>query len=92
MRAAHASFRATGQNIYNIKKRDRAQFLLGRTPLEALLENLKENQVQYQLDRDAQHQLTSLLIAPKTNMLTNQEFSSGCVLLMDCTCKTNRLA
>lgn len=90
MRAADLSFRATGQDIYNVKKRDRAQFLLGRTPLEALLENMEENQVQYKLDRDAQHQLTRLLIAPKTSISIYQEFSSGGVLLMDSTYKTNR--
>ncbi|RKF63065.1 hypothetical protein OnM2_028105 [Erysiphe neolycopersici] len=63
MRAADPSFQATGQYIYNVKKRDRSQFLSGRTPLEKLLETLEENQVQHKLDRDPQHQLTRLLIA-----------------------------
>ncbi|RKF60129.1 hypothetical protein OnM2_054071 [Erysiphe neolycopersici] len=64
MRAAYPSFRATGQDIYNVKKRGCSQFLLGRTLLKALLKTLEENQVQYKLDRDPQHQLTRLLIAP----------------------------
>ncbi|RKF60130.1 hypothetical protein OnM2_054081, partial [Erysiphe neolycopersici] len=81
-------FRATGQDIYNVKECDRSQFLLGRTPLEALLETLEENQAQCKLDRDPQHQLTRLLIATKTGVSTNQEFSSGGVLPLDSTYKT----
>lgn len=39
IRAADPSLRATGQDIHNVKKRNRSQFLLGRTLLEALEES-----------------------------------------------------
>ena len=66
MKRSDSAFLATGQDIYNVRKRDRAEFLLGRSPLEALLDTLEETAIGHELDRDlSSGQSTRLLIAPK---------------------------
>ena len=84
-------FLATGQDIYHVKKRERAEFLLGRNPLRALLDTLDETAIRHEIDRDpSSGPLTRILIAPNPFISTDNDSSSGGVLIADSTYKTNR--
>ena len=81
---------ATQQDIYNIKKKSRVEFLQGHTPLEALLDMLMEEHVHHAFERDTTGHILCLFIAPKVCVSTAHDFSTCSVLLMDSTYKTNQ--
>ncbi len=77
-----------GQDIYNVKKRQRLEELQGRTPVEALLDQLQEKEIWHQKQTDSEGRITHLIFIPRETSQLLLEYHS--VLLMDCTYKTNR--
>ena len=66
------------------EKRGRVEFLLGRSPLKALLDTLEESAISHELDREPlSGQLTLLLIAPMPCISKDNDFSSCKVLKED---------
>jgi hypothetical protein len=78
------------RDIYNLNNRDRADFLQGRTSLEALLDTLKEESVYHAYEKDSNNHLLRLFIAPKICVSAAKNYSATDVILMDSTYKTNR--
>ena len=79
---------AISKTIYNARDKIRRDNLQGRTPIEALLDELIEGNFEYDYQCDQDGNLTHLFFAhPKSIELTN---NYNTVLLMDCTYKTNK--
>jgi MULE transposase domain len=76
------------RDIYNCKRTIRRNNLNGRTPIQALVDELDTNDFIYNLKYDETGSITHLFFAPKITVKLTKKFSS--VLLMDCTYKTNR--
>ena len=77
------------RDIYNVKSKIRNNVLQGRTPIEALLDELVERKVWHRTKLDSKAQLTSLIFVPTETVHLLRQFHT--VLLMDCTYKSNRL-
>jgi hypothetical protein len=79
----------TQRDVYNERARRTRLILAGRSPIQALLDDLS-NTDKYIFDYrvDSNNNITNLFFAHKTSLDMIQKY--GTVLLMDCTYKTNR--
>lgn len=78
----------TSRDIYNIRTRLRQENLRGRTSIQALIEELKKGQFEYDYKYDSDGHVTHLFFSHYKSIELVRSYSS--VLLMDCTYKTNK--
>jgi hypothetical protein len=90
LKASDPNNLSTSQDIYNVIKKQRLADLNGRTPLEALIDNLKANDVFHTYELDSDQRLLRFFVAPKASVKSALDFWTSDVLLMDSTYKTNR--
>jgi hypothetical protein len=76
------------KTVYNARDQVRRENLDGRTPIQALFDELKDGDFEYDYKQNQDGQLTHLFFAHPTSILLTRKYSS--VLLMDCTYKTNK--
>ncbi|CAG8477335.1 10462_t:CDS:2 [Scutellospora calospora] len=76
------------RDIYNIREQLRQQNLAGRTPIQALINELKEEDYIYEYECDSAGCVVYLFFAHKESVNFTCQYSS--VLLMDCTYRTNK--
>ena len=63
LRQHHTDLHATSQDIYNVRRLHRVEMLAGRSPLQALLDNLESTDVVYHIKQTpGSHQLSHLFI------------------------------
>ena len=79
----------TAQDVYNAKKAMRAEDLGGRHPIEVLLDELQEQDIQHDLQRSSTGHITHLFFVPKKDVAHAHEFPYV-IILADCTYKTNK--
>ncbi|CAB5383776.1 unnamed protein product [Rhizophagus irregularis] len=84
----NSSVLAVNRDIYNIREKFRQKNLAGRTPIQALINKLKEGNFVYEYKCDDTGCITHLFFAHNESVALTRQFSS--VLLMDCTYKTNK--
>ena len=77
-----------GRDVYNARNALRVDELQGRTPVEALLDDLQTRNVWHRVKRDTEGRVSHLLFIPNETSSFLREFHT--TLLMDCTYKTNR--
>ncbi|XP_077220614.1 uncharacterized protein LOC143854501 [Tasmannia lanceolata] len=80
--------KVSSRDVYNIKSKIRLENLSGRTPIQALLDELSNGGFQCNLKYDGEGRLTHLFFAHPISIAMSRSYSN--VFLMDCTCKTNR--
>ncbi len=90
LKASDTNNTSTSQDIYNIVKQARQDELNGRTPIEALLDNLKGQDVFHTYELDSNHKITRFFVAPNACILATRNFWTNNMILMDATYKTNR--
>lgn len=77
------------RDIYNLKQRLHLEFLEGRTPIQALIQAIPEENVwKFRVQTDDNNRVTALLALNR--QCFNRWFKNPWVLFMDCTYKTNR--
>ncbi|OGE50952.1 hypothetical protein PENARI_c015G06959 [Penicillium arizonense] len=77
------------QDIYNFRHKLHAEFLAGRTPLQALLIELpKDGEWIFKYEVDDENHVTALFCMHKTSIALLK--TNSWVISMDCTYKTNR--
>ncbi len=76
------------KDIYNARQRIRNIALNGRTPIQALVQQLRVEDFHWNLRTDAEGHVTHLFFAYRESLQLYQSFPE--VLLIDCTYKTNR--
>ncbi|XP_077246720.1 uncharacterized protein LOC143886562 [Tasmannia lanceolata] len=76
------------RDVYKIKDKIRLENLSGRTPIQALLDELSNGGFQCNLKYDGEGCLTHLFFAHPNSIAMSKSYSN--VFLMDCGCKTNR--
>ena len=76
------------QDIYNARKRVRLDALKGRSPVEAVLDELEQNDVWHRVKVDSEGHVTHLFFIPNETADLLNRFHT--VLLIDCTYKSNR--
>ncbi|CAG8486596.1 16233_t:CDS:2, partial [Acaulospora morrowiae] len=79
---------AISKTIYNVRDKIRHDNLQGRTPIQALLNELKEGSFEYDFQCSENGHLIHLFFAHPISIVLTKTYSS--VLLMDCTYKTNK--
>jgi len=79
---------AIPRTIYNARHKFRVENLAGRTPIEALLDDLRDGPFEYDFQTDAEGRVTHLFFAHQQSIELTLSYSS--VLLLDCTYKMNR--
>ncbi|XP_077223979.1 protein FAR1-RELATED SEQUENCE 5-like [Tasmannia lanceolata] len=88
LQQSNQNLQAIARTLYNAKAKIRNESLLGRTPIQALFEDIGQGGFIYDFKHDKSGHLTHLFFAhPLSVALTN---SYSYVFLMDCTYKTNR--
>ncbi|BBN14017.1 hypothetical protein Mp_6g08220 [Marchantia polymorpha subsp. ruderalis] len=82
----------TPRDVYNLIQPERNRNLAGRSPLQALLDNLEGNEADapYFTQFDDQQRLTHLFIVSPSAKEVCSKFSAGKIWLIDSTYKTNR--
>ncbi len=75
------------KDISNARQQMRGNALSGRTPIQALVEQMQADDFYWSVQHDAQGHVTHLFFAYKKSLLMYQ--SNPEVLLIDCTYKTN---
>ncbi|CAG8696391.1 10298_t:CDS:2 [Cetraspora pellucida] len=75
-------------DIYNLCTKIRLENLQGRTPIQALLKELENDQYEYDYQYDANGHVTHLFFSHHKSIKLARTYSS--VLFMDCTYKTNK--
>ena len=88
LRQNDASILITNRDIYNTCGWLRQKKLAGRTPIQALIDELKEGNFIYEYECDNTGCVTYLFFAHNESVALTRQYSS--VLLMDCTYKTNK--
>lgn len=78
----------TKRDLYNLKWKLRKTELNGRTPIKALLDQLKTGDYAHDVKCDHDGNVTHLFFAEQRSIEFTRKFSD--VLLLDCTYKTNR--
>ncbi|CAG8843707.1 6295_t:CDS:2, partial [Racocetra persica] len=78
----------TSSDIYNARAQLRQQNLAGRTPIQALVDELQEGNFLYEYKCDNAGSVTHLFFAHNESISLTRQYST--VILMDCTYKTNR--
>jgi len=79
---------ATSKDIYNAKLKFQRAYLAGRTPIQALVDELRTGSFEFDLDQDPQQRVTRLFFAHQHSINLARIYST--VVLMDCTYRTNR--
>jgi len=79
---------AIAKTIYNERARIQRASLGGRTPIQAFLDGLRENNVHHDYDVDAVGRINRLFFSPQPSSGLLQSYPH--VLVMDCTYRTNR--
>ena len=75
-------------DVYNMRKTIRAKNLAGKTPIEALIDQLSSSNYISDHKTDNIGHVTHLFFAPPRSIQLFQQFSD--IILLDCTYKTNR--
>ncbi|XP_077246723.1 PKS-NRPS hybrid synthetase cheA-like isoform X2 [Tasmannia lanceolata] len=88
LRNTNPNLAVVSSDVYNIKKKIRLENLSGRTPIQALLDELARGGFQYNLKYDGEGRLTHLFFAHPNSIAMSKSYSN--VFVMDCTCKTNK--
>ena len=88
LRQNNTHLAAISKTIYNARDQLRRQTLAGRTPIQALLDELKEGNFQHDYKCDTEGHITHLFFAHPLSITLTRTYPT--VLLMDCTYKTNR--
>ena len=88
LRQNNSSVLAVNRDIYNTREKFRQKSLAGRTPIQALVDKLKEGNFVYKYKCDDTGCITHLFFAHNESVALTRQFPS--VLLMDCTYKTNK--
>lgn len=78
----------TARTVYNEKQSERRRFLSGRTPIQALFDDLSSKNFCVEYKIDAEGSITHFLFAHPQSVRLAQ--ANHKVLLLDCTYKTNR--
>jgi hypothetical protein len=76
------------QTIYNAKQKRRTEILCGRTPMQALLQDLEESEWVMDYSLDDENRVEALFFAHPDSIKLCRSYNS--VILMDCTYKTNK--
>jgi hypothetical protein len=76
------------QTIYNAKQKMRTEILSGRTPMQALLQDLEESEWVMDHSLDEENRVEALFFAHPESIKLCRSYNS--VILMDCTYKTNK--
>lgn len=88
LRQNDASTLVINRDIYNTREQLRQKNLAGRTPIQALIDELKEGDFIYEYECDNTGCIIYLFFAHNESVTLTRQYSS--VLLMDCTYKTNK--
>ena len=76
------------QDLRNLRKKNRKSYLNGRSPIEALLDELKNGPYMFDLIKNENDRLTHLFFIHNRSVRLLELYST--MLMMDCTYKTNR--
>ncbi|CAG8502740.1 2637_t:CDS:2, partial [Scutellospora calospora] len=79
---------AISKTIYNARDKIRHDNLQGRTPIQALLDELVEENIEHYYQYNQNGNLTHLFFAHPKSIILTKTYNS--ILLMDCTYKTNK--
>ncbi|PIA24917.1 hypothetical protein AQUCO_04100189v1 [Aquilegia coerulea] len=88
LRQANPKLRAISRTVYNTKAKIRKEKLRGRTPIQALLEELSGGGFLHNIKVDMEGRLTHLFFAHPHSIKLSRNYSN--VFVMDCTYKTNK--
>jgi hypothetical protein len=88
LRQADANLPAVARTIYNARADARRKSLNGRTPIEALMYELRDKGYRYEYQCDGDNNISHLFFAHPFSLQLCNLYST--VILMDCTYKTNK--
>ncbi|KAL6567452.1 hypothetical protein OROGR_001120 [Orobanche gracilis] len=88
LRQKNPKFQAIARTVYNARAKINKDGLAGRTPIQALLDELGQEEFAYDVEYDGNGHLTHLFFAHPKSVLLMRSYSN--VFVMDCTYKTNR--
>ncbi|OAE32239.1 hypothetical protein AXG93_1089s1040 [Marchantia polymorpha subsp. ruderalis] len=88
LRAEDPSLFAISKTVYNAKAKQRFEVLAGRSPIQALLDELQGSNYRFNVECNSCGNVQRLFFAHPDSIAMAIRYSN--VLLMDCTYKTNR--
>ena len=88
LRQNNPTLATISRNVYNERVQLRRENLAGRTPIQALLDELTLTDYQFDYLCDPENHITHLFFARPSAITLTKAYST--VLLMDCTYKTNK--
>lgn len=88
LKGNNPAYPITIKDVYNARMQIRTEALKGRTPIQALVEELEEENFLWKVETDVNGHVTHLLFAAHKAISLFKMYPE--VLLMDCTYKTNR--
>ncbi|XP_068656492.1 uncharacterized protein [Aristolochia californica] len=88
LRQTNPKLKLKSRDIHNIKAKIRRDYLSGRTPIQALIDDLAQGGFQYNLKYDGEGHLTHLFFAHPHSITLSKVFSH--VFIMNGTYKTNK--
>ncbi|XP_077252535.1 protein FAR1-RELATED SEQUENCE 5-like [Tasmannia lanceolata] len=87
LRRSNPQLLAISRDVYNCTAKIRKDILAGRTPIQALLDELADGGFYYSVEYD-EGRLTHLFFAHPKSIALSRSYSN--VFVMDCTYKTNK--
>ncbi|PIA55362.1 hypothetical protein AQUCO_00800248v1 [Aquilegia coerulea] len=88
LRQANPKLKAISRTVYNTKAKIRKEKLRGRTPIQALLEELSSGGFLHNIKVDTEGRLTHLFFAHPQSIKLSKSYPN--VFVMDCIYKTNK--
>ncbi|ERN03501.1 PKS-NRPS hybrid synthetase CHGG_01239 [Amborella trichopoda] len=88
LRQSNPNLKAISMDVYNIKGKIRRENRSGRSPIQALLDELAHCGFLYYFQCDEEGQLTHLFFAHPISVVLSKSYSN--VFIMDCSYKTNK--
>lgn len=88
LRQRYPGIAVISQDVYNIVKLIMTRELAGRSPIEALLDQLNTEDVLHAYQYDDHRRITHLFFAPSSSIKLAREYHH--IVLIDATYKTNR--
>lgn len=76
------------KDVYNVRLQIRGETLAGKTPIQALVDQLQDDKFKWRVKTDRDGHVTHLIFAALESLSLYQAYPE--VLLLDCTYKTNR--
>ena len=82
------TFLASSQDVKNLKKKKRKDFLAGRSLIDAFFESLQNSGHTFQVELGSNGEVVNLFLANPISIELARKYNK--IILMDCTYKTNK--